>query len=560
MSASPQWLFLFLTIVLSCEDCAGPASQSASTAASVPRPAVATNSSADTNYAAAKQKRDSGDKVGAKRDYERVIADYKGTTGARDAAFDLGEINLAENHFAEAKRWFGEFLLDAPTDERAPHARRAFAQAALQLGDFRDAVETLKTLLDDAPAADKAALAVELRQAAIGAGDGAALLRAQMVELDLAADDAARAKVRQEILDAIEHDMGQGDIDKLVEQARHDKSALGFAYQALLLKAAKIHFHVAEPEQASQLAHEVIDQASGSSYAQAARALLDQLTERSKVRVDAIGVVLPLSGNQKFGASSLVAIKLALGITDDNGANGINLVVRDSANDPEKAAQAVADLVEKEHVIGIIGPLFSEESRAAAAKAESEGVPLINLSRRDGIPEVGPNVFRLCLTAKQQAQALVHLLFDIMGYHRVAMLYPNAPAGAELANQFWDEVENKGGEMRGVETFDYDQTTFMTPVKKLAGRYWLDARADYLHAMADIYKEKGLTPIQRQREQEKLLKSLPPITDFDALFIPGNAKQVGYIAPALAFEDIIVTTDKEDLKRIEKTTGRSTLR
>jgi hypothetical protein len=149
-------------------------------------------------------------------------------------------------------------------------------------------------------------------------------------------------------------------------------------------------------------------------------------------------------------------------------------------------------------------------------------------------------------------------MFDVLGYHRVALLYPNVSTGVDLANLLWDEVEARKGEVRGVESFDYDQTTFMTPVKRLVGRapQYLDARPDYVHALQDIVKDKTLTPTRRQKEIESLVKSLPPVTDFDALFIPGNAKQVGFIAPALAFEDIIVSTDKEELKKIMKSTGR----
>jgi ABC-type branched-subunit amino acid transport system substrate-binding protein len=206
-----------------------------------------------------------------------------------------------------------------------------------------------------------------------------------------------------------------------------------------------------------------------------------------------------------------------------------------------------------------LGPLFSEESLAAAVRAESYGLPMINLSRRDGIPQIGPSIFRLCLTPKQQAQAIGKLVFDVLGYKRFAVLYPNIAVGTELANLFWDEVEAHNGEIRGIESFDYDQTTFMTPIKKLVGRFNPEARGDYYQALRAVYEDKSMKGIKKQRAHEQILKSLPPITDFEAIFIPANAKQVGYIAPALAFEDIILTTDPKELDKIEKTTGRKNL-
>ena len=63
------------------------------------------------------------------------------------------------------------------------------------------------------------------------------------------------------------------------------------------------------------------------------------------------------------------------------------LVVRDSHLSPEKTKSAVRELVEKERVIAIIGPLTRKTSEAAAEEAERLRVPLISLSITADIPE-----------------------------------------------------------------------------------------------------------------------------------------------------------------------------
>ena len=57
------------------------------------------------------------------------------------------------------------------------------------------------------------------------------------------------------------------------------------------------------------------------------------------------------------------------------------------------------------------------------------------------------------------------------------MLFPNWPYGVELANDFWDDVLDAGGTVTAAESYDEDQTTFTTTVKKLVGRYYLEDRA-----------------------------------------------------------------------------------
>ena len=53
---------------------------------------------------------------------------------------------------------------------------------------------------------------------------------------------------------------------------------------------------------------------------------------------------------------------------------------------------------------------------------------------------------------------------------------------------------------------------------------------------------------------------LPPVTDFDAIFIPDFPRNLKLLTPALAVEDVVTQTCMpEDLKRIAKSTGRPDL-
>jgi ABC-type branched-subunit amino acid transport system substrate-binding protein len=146
------------------------------------------------------------------------------------------------------------------------------------------------------------------------------------------------------------------------------------------------------------------------------------------------------------------------------------------------------------------------------------------------------------------------------GMKRFAIMYPSISYGTELANAFWDEVEAQGGEIRGAETYASDRTTFTPLVKDMVGKLYLDERTDYLDKVREIgLKEKD--PFRRRKALEKIRDHLPPVTDFDAVFIPDFPRNLKLLAPALAVEDVVTQTCLPDeVKRIAKTTGQPELK
>jgi len=153
----------------------------------------------------------------------------------------------------------------------------------------------------------------------------------------------------------------------------------------------------------------------------------------------------------------------------------------------------------------------------------------------------------------------VDLAMGQRSMRRFAVLYPAIPYGQELANAFWDAVERRGGEMRGAETYAHDRTTFAPLIKSLVGKLVLEERPDYMGEMGEIARAER-DPYRRRKALEKLRERLPPITDFDALFIPDFASKVALIAPALAVEDVVTTTcDTRELLRLRRMTGRGDL-
>jgi ABC-type branched-subunit amino acid transport system substrate-binding protein len=284
---------------------------------------------------------------------------------------------------------------------------------------------------------------------------------------------------------------------------------------------------------------------------------LEELAQRGAPPVAAargtLGVVLPLSGHlASFGEDVLHGVLLAAGVFDAQAIPGagpeVGVVVRDSAGRPDRAAEAVRELARDPRVGAIVGPLLSGECEAAAGAAEAEGVPLLTLTPREEVARDRSFVFRLRSEPAEETQLLVEHAMNGLGARRFAILYPRDRYGRGLRTLFWEEVERRGGEIVGVASYDPEATDFAGPIRQLVG-YALLTEGE----KAALAQRERITSRARRlppREARALMEEaraitgpggvpLPPIVDFDALFIPESHEKVGLIAPQLAYHEAV---------------------
>jgi ABC-type branched-subunit amino acid transport system substrate-binding protein len=133
------------------------------------------------------------------------------------------------------------------------------------------------------------------------------------------------------------------------------------------------------------------------------------------------------------------------------------------------------------------------------------------------------------------------------GAERFAILYPNDPYGLGLRELFWDAVEMHGGQVVAVGAFDPRATDFSEPIRRLVGYTLLDDEEKQLIARREgmLAKARRLPPRDARalRETARSLTKrngspIPPIVDFDALFLPASFDNLVLIAPQLAFHDL----------------------
>ena len=449
---------------------------------------------------------------------------------------------------AKAAQDLQSLLTDYPLYPRAVEAKYLLALVDLELGRERDGLATLRSLYPKLPPEARPEAAARAADAALSLGADAEAVR-WLSELARASPPDARPNVLRRAADAVDR-LPFLDVAKLRDELPRDAPV----QEPLAMKLARIHLHLRDYARAEEAAREVFLRWPEGPYAAEAKAIVERISKLTFVRPSVIGVAVPLSGPYKrWGDAILQGIGVAL-----EGSQA-KLAVRDTRGEPDGAAAALEALALEEGAIVVVGGVTNAEAERAASAAEALQLPFISLSKQDGLTEAGPHVFQNMLTASAQARALAEFAVARRGMRRFAIMFPQVSYGVELANAFWDEVEARGGEVRGAETYASDRTTFTPLVKDMVGKLFLDERTDW-HEQQRQIAENEKDPFRRRKALEKAREKLPPITDFDAIFIPDFASNVRLIAPSLAVEDVVTQTcDPEAVAKIRKTTGRPDL-
>lgn len=324
--------------------------------------------------------------------------------------------------------------------------------------------------------------------------------------------------------------LNPNDLEKVV-----GGSEFGFVRAHAALRLGITRLQAKDFDGARSSLQQAADLGQGTPTQKQAESYLTQIDSRRRVDSNTIGAVLPLSGKHSaIAQKTLHGLQLGLGIYGPNRTS-FRLAVIDSEGTPEGAKRAVERLVGEDNVIAVVGSLLSRTAPAVAQKTEELGVPSIALSQRAGITEGGTYIFRNAVTSEMQVKELVRIGMEQLGFKRFAILYPNDSYGVEYANLFWDEVLLRGGSVTAAQIYNPQETDFRGPIRRLVGTYYIeDRKSEYQNKLAEWFKkQKGSKT--RNAPPDDLL---PPVVDFDALFVPDSPKAMGQIAPMLAYQNV----------------------
>ncbi|QDK39537.1 penicillin-binding protein activator [Bdellovibrio sp. NC01] len=359
--------------------------------------------------------------------------------------------------------------------------------------------------------------------------DQMAVLKNLVMESITAPTKQEQEAYRQRAVDIVDNKLNEKQLEEVA-----DNSDYGYVRGNAMYRLGEKALQDRDQAKAKKYFSGVMDYLPGSDLAARAQDILSQLQASKNVESKTVGVVLPLSGkNAPVGQRALRGLEMGLGLHLPG--SSFKLAVMDSEGNPDSARRGVERLVKEDNVIAVVGSLLSKTAPAVAAKSDELGVPSIALSQRSGLTEIGPTVFRNSLTSEMQVRYLVRTAMEDFGMKKFAVLYPNDQYGIEFTNIFWDEVLARGGQVTAVQTYSTKETDFRLVIQRLVGNYYGEARQDEFNMRV---KEMQKSDKKRSARKDNVETVLPPITDFDAIFIPDSAKALGQIAAMLAFNDV----------------------
>ncbi len=454
-----------------------------------------------------------GDRYFARGQYRTAVKLYQvherslGAPSAQAVLYRWGVAHFRLGEYAEAADKFGRMAPDqAPpgVPERLPSLYLGYTLVLLKR--TQEALPVLRRVVDDleeGTTGEQAGLALAACLAEAGEKGEAALLLDRLHRE--AAADAQRERIMA-VFRKTADGLKSAEVVSLVVEGLGAEPSRGAFLPWLVWLASSGRTARLE---------EILEAMKGRETGEDLRGELDRLrleVERRRGLPEVrIGALLPLSGDyQFFGRKILQAVNLALEGRSDLK---VTLLVRDTRGDPETGRLAAEELMGKEGIKAVIGPIISSVAEKVALEAEKRKVPVISpAAQLPGLPALSRYFFRNNLTLQQQGRAMARTAVTGLGFSRFVVLYPRDNYGKALSRAFWDEVVALGGRIVRSTDYGLEQTDFSREIKIIRGE-------------EEVEEVKGKEPPEYH-------------PDFDAVYIPDTYNRVGLIAPQLSFHDI----------------------
>lgn len=419
---------------------------------------------AEADLRAAREAAEEGRDEEAEGLYRSFLAEHPSDPLVPMAHLGLGRLALAEGELDTAQEFFERVAAhaDPSVAERGRFYRGITQHLA---GEHSEALETLRPFIGRTVDPDETSLLLAtIASASERIGDRVAAVEALDLLLLSSAPEEDRHAALERVAAVIDNEATADEVRTLYERLRHS----GPSWPIVARRAAHVAFEEGDMARVRSITEALREQGAEFSEELAAMALRAERSGRADPRV--IGAILPLSGRgREVGQLAMRGIMLAAG-TPANGPVDLDapqIVFRDSAGDPERAARAVDDLVSLHRVVAIIGPIDRAASLRAAQRARDLGVAMISLSSEPTITDVGPMTFRLHATPADEAASLLRAA-QARGAERIAVMYPEHGYGVAMRDAMRAAVAAQGAELVAEASYAAGATSFRDQVQTLA--------------------------------------------------------------------------------------------
>lgn len=168
-----------------------------------------------------------------------------------------------------------------------------------------------------------------------------------------------------------------------------------------------------------------------------------------------IGFTAALTGGAAaYGKSEEEGVRLAVEEINKRGDFPIDLLVEDTKAVPADSMNATKKLIQ-EKVSMIIGPMTSNEAKAAGPIIQNAKVPSLEISvTAENITDIGDCIFRNSVPESKNIPQTVKKTHKLLGYKTAAILYAHDNEQHVTAQKYFQKtMEEEGVQVIDVETF-----------------------------------------------------------------------------------------------------------
>jgi tetratricopeptide (TPR) repeat protein len=254
-----------------------------------------------------------------------------------------------------------------------------------------------------------------------------------------------------------------------------------------------------------------------------------RLQNSSKISLDSIGVILPMTGPKStFGLKALASIDASLklfGLSEK-----IKIQTKDSQDIPALGAEAVLNLVKEHHVSFIIGGLFPDTAKAEYLEAKKYGVLFISLSQVN-LPKEEKNHHLIEVQGSVESQVEVLLsnsMIEKFG-SRLGVIYPETDGGKAYMDEIWRQSKNRNLKVTSVAKFPKNTHDFRQTSEDFLGLKYPRERSEELRILEDVYSF--------EKSSIRRVQTLPPVLDFDWVFLATFPQETSQLVSTLGYYD-----------------------
>lgn len=245
----------------------------------------------------------------------------------------------------------------------------------------------------------------------------------------------------------------------------------------ILLQLGKVYLKEGDQFSAKSTLAEIIKDYTESDEYTKAKMLYDSpfLPATGSDKLTLIGVMLPLETNSageytsETASEILEGIKLAVSEFNHLRENKIGLIIRDTKKDADEIKKIRDEFDRSSSVKVILGPIYSNEVRAALHEFEDTNIPMISpTATDDDLVGLNENFFQANPSFTKRGRIIAQYIFYVENKKNISILNAIEGYSPLLASNFAEEFEKLGGTILKRESYKSKTYSLAEQISRIA--------------------------------------------------------------------------------------------